>query len=83
MKFNAPPVSGERKKELYLFEKHAKIRFKRIELLNLSFCHRFVDFVVRIRFSQRFACVDVLFGQDDGALSSSTMAPDEAVIELT
>ena len=34
------PVAPERKKELQLFEKHAKIRFRRPELLNLAFSHR-------------------------------------------
>lgn len=36
----SPPVSSDRKKELLLFEKQSKIRFKRLELLNLAFCHR-------------------------------------------
>ena len=40
MIYNSPPVSSERRKELLLFEKHSKIRFKRLELLNLAFCHR-------------------------------------------
>ena len=40
MNYKSPPVSIERKKELLLFEKHSKIRFKRLELLNLAFCHR-------------------------------------------
>jgi ribonuclease III len=40
LELRTPPVSGERKKELQLFEKHAKIRFRSLELLNLSFCHR-------------------------------------------
>ncbi len=30
----------DRKKELSLFEKHAEIRFRRLELLNLAFSHR-------------------------------------------
>lgn len=38
--FMTPPVSSERKKELNLFQKHARIRFKRLELLNLAFSHR-------------------------------------------
>ena len=33
-------LSGERRKELQLFEKNAGIRFRRLELLNLAFCHR-------------------------------------------
>ena len=37
---HALPVEPERKKELQLFEKHAKIRFRRPELLNLAFSHR-------------------------------------------
>lgn len=35
-----PPISSERRKELSLFEKHAGIKFKRQELLNLAFAHR-------------------------------------------
>jgi ribonuclease-3 len=35
-----PPVDQERKKELLLFEKHIGIRFRKLELLNLAFCHR-------------------------------------------
>ncbi len=38
--FRAPPVSAERKKELQLFQNHAGIRFKSLELLNLAFSHR-------------------------------------------
>lgn len=38
--YNTPKVSSERKRELQLFEKHAAIRFRRLELLNLAFCHR-------------------------------------------
>lgn len=37
---NTPAVSPERRKELRLFEKHASIRFRRLDLLNLSFSHR-------------------------------------------
>ena len=33
-------MSGERRKELALFQKQAKIRFKSLELLNLAFSHR-------------------------------------------
>jgi ribonuclease III len=33
-------VDAQRKKELLLFERHAKIRFKRLDLLNLAFTHR-------------------------------------------
>ncbi len=36
----SPKVVAERKKELSLFEKHAQIRFKRSDLLNLAFTHR-------------------------------------------
>jgi len=36
----APAVSPERKRELSLFQRNAGIRFKRLELLNLAFCHR-------------------------------------------
>jgi ribonuclease-3 len=35
-----PSVDPERKKELQLFEKHAGIRFRKIEFLNLAFSHR-------------------------------------------
>ncbi|WP_245584608.1 ribonuclease III [Spirochaeta cellobiosiphila] len=37
---NAALVTLDRKKELSLFEKHAEIRFRRLELLNLAFSHR-------------------------------------------
>ncbi|WP_455381212.1 ribonuclease III [Salinispira pacifica] len=33
-------ITSERKKELQLFEKHAGIRFRRLDLLNLAFSHR-------------------------------------------
>jgi ribonuclease-3 len=33
-------LSPERKKELQLFEKHARIRFRRLEFLNQAFTHR-------------------------------------------
>ncbi len=36
----APHVSPDRKKELQLFEKHAGLRFRRHDLLNLAFSHR-------------------------------------------
>jgi ribonuclease-3 len=36
----APEIDRERRKEIELFERQAGIRFKRKELLNLSFCHR-------------------------------------------
>ncbi|MFP4510087.1 MAG: ribonuclease III [Spirochaetota bacterium] len=35
-----PPVDVDRRKELQLFEKHASIKFKKQELLNLAFSHR-------------------------------------------
>jgi ribonuclease-3 len=35
-----PPISQERIKELILFQQHAKIRFRRFDLLNLAFTHR-------------------------------------------
>ena len=38
--FNPPTVDAERKKELLLFERNAKVRFKRLDLLNLAFTHR-------------------------------------------
>ncbi len=34
------PISGERKKELQLFESHAGLRFRKLELLDQAFCHR-------------------------------------------
>lgn len=37
---NAPLVDGARKKELQIFEKNTGARFKKIDLLNLAFCHR-------------------------------------------
>ena len=38
--FKAPAITHERKRELLLFEKQAEVRFRRLELLNLAFCHR-------------------------------------------
>jgi ribonuclease-3 len=38
--FTVPVPGAERKKELQLFQKHAQIRFKSLELLNLAFSHR-------------------------------------------
>ncbi|HAK47599.1 MAG TPA: ribonuclease III [Spirochaeta sp.] len=35
-----PSADGERKKELQLFEKHAGIRFRKLDFLNLAFSHR-------------------------------------------
>ena len=35
-----PSVSAERRNELSRFEKDSQIRFRRIDLLNLAFCHR-------------------------------------------
>jgi len=35
-----PALSPERKKELQLFERHARIRFRRLEFLNQAFTHR-------------------------------------------
>ena len=37
---NPPPISPERRLELNLFEKHARIRFRNLRFLNLAFCHR-------------------------------------------
>ncbi|MBC8343716.1 MAG: ribonuclease III [Spirochaetia bacterium] len=37
---SCPDVDTGRKRELLLFEKHAGIKFKRIQLLNLAFSHR-------------------------------------------
>lgn len=34
------PVDGKRKKELHLFESHAGLKFRRLELLNQAFSHR-------------------------------------------
>ncbi|NCN04116.1 MAG: ribonuclease III [Spirochaetales bacterium] len=36
----APVLSNQRRKELSLFEKRIGIRFRRVDLLNLAFCHR-------------------------------------------
>jgi len=36
----APQIGPERKEELGLFQRHAGIKFKNPELLNLAFCHR-------------------------------------------
>jgi ribonuclease III len=36
----APSVSVERKEELQLFQRHAGLKFKNIDLLNLAFSHR-------------------------------------------
>jgi ribonuclease-3 len=36
----APTLTSQRKKELLQFEKLSGIRFRRLELLNLAFCHR-------------------------------------------
>ncbi|MFW5683494.1 MAG: ribonuclease III [Spirochaetota bacterium] len=36
----APPIDSERRDELALFQRHAGIKFKSPELLNLAFCHR-------------------------------------------
>jgi len=33
-------VTAERRRDLLLFEKYAGVRFKKLELLNLAFCHR-------------------------------------------
>jgi len=38
--FNAPRINGDRKRELFLFQKKSQIRFKNLSLLNLAFCHR-------------------------------------------
>jgi len=40
IELNTPPISPERRKELKLFEKHAGIRFREPDFLNLAFCHR-------------------------------------------
>jgi len=39
-KLNAPEITLSRKKELLLFQSHAEIRFKKLDFLNLAFCHR-------------------------------------------
>jgi len=36
----APTVSSSRRKELLLFQKKAGLRFRRLDLLDLAFCHR-------------------------------------------
>ncbi len=40
LKLKAPAVNGARKKELLLFENHAGLRFRKLDFLNLAFCHR-------------------------------------------
>ncbi len=37
---SVPKITSDRRKELLLFQKHAHIRFRRLELLNLAFSHR-------------------------------------------
>lgn len=38
--FNSPVIDSERRRELFLFQKNCKIRFRNLDLLNLAFCHR-------------------------------------------
>ncbi|MBN1836558.1 MAG: ribonuclease III [Spirochaetales bacterium] len=38
--FRAPVVGAERRKELHLFQRHAHVRFRSLEFLNLAFSHR-------------------------------------------
>lgn len=38
--FKSPVINAERRRELFLFQKQNKIRFKNLDLLNLAFCHR-------------------------------------------
>ena len=40
LKVKAPSIAGSRKKELLLFESHAGLRFRKLDFLNLAFCHR-------------------------------------------
>lgn len=40
LKLKTPQVSSSRKKELLLFQNYAELRFRRLDLLNLAFCHR-------------------------------------------
>ena len=35
-----PNITNERRKELLLFQKNAMIRFRKLDFLNLAFCHR-------------------------------------------
>ncbi|MCP5515252.1 MAG: ribonuclease III [Spirochaetales bacterium] len=35
-----PQISQSRKKELLLFQSHAELRFRKLDFLNLAFCHR-------------------------------------------
>lgn len=39
-KLKAPEVNQSRKRELLLFQSHADLRFKKLDFLNLAFCHR-------------------------------------------
>ena len=40
LKVKAPQIIASRKKELLLFENHAGLRFRKLDFLNLAFCHR-------------------------------------------
>lgn len=39
-KLKTPQISQSRKKELLLFQSHAELRFRKLDFLNLAFCHR-------------------------------------------
>ncbi len=39
-KLKTPQISQSRKKELLLFQNHAELRFRKLDFLNLAFCHR-------------------------------------------
>lgn len=39
-KLKAPVINASRKKELLLFQNHAELRFRKLDFLNLAFCHR-------------------------------------------
>ncbi len=40
LKIKAPEITQSRKKELLLFQNHAELRFRKLDFLNLAFCHR-------------------------------------------
>ena len=40
LSLKAPEITQSRKKELLLFQSHAELRFRKLDFLNLAFCHR-------------------------------------------
>ena len=39
-KLKTPEINQSRKRELLLFQNHAELRFRKLDFLNLAFCHR-------------------------------------------